>query len=80
MTRSVMAPKTYAWPMVVKANSVLPTAESAKIRGCSLTACQSTPRPRPMTPFGTGGAPAGTGFGRVTRVLSSSQLRHTSSP
>ncbi len=50
MTRSVTAPKTYAWPIVVSANSALPTAETAKIRGSSRTATPSTPKPRRITP------------------------------
>ena len=61
MTREVMAPKTYAWPIVVRANSALPTVDTAKMRGSSFTACHRTPRPRRMTPRGTVRGVDGTG-------------------
>ena len=54
--------------MVVNAKSALPTAEIAKMRGSCLTASHSTPSPRRITR-------AGTGWGTVIQVLSSSD-RH----
>src|SRR3954449_11977804 len=40
--------------MVMMPNRPLPTAEIAKIFGCSLTATQRTPKPRRITPAVTG--------------------------